>query len=518
MKYSRELKMKKIILFFTIITFLTIFFVELKDNYVNYDTEKETILKDKKESFEINCGIKINSIDVPYDKDNNIYYFSINTYSQNPRMNFKLNCNNKNFIINNQKNNSDIKFNLSGENKILIWDDNNYFETKLIFSTLPIVNIYTDNSIEPVDNYINIDFQIIDGNYMTRTKSASYNYTDMGAIKIRGGTSRWLPKKSLRVTLSEKKSLLDMRKDEDWILDALYTDVSKIRNKFVSDFWNVVNNNQKINNDLNAEFVEVFINDSYMGLYTLKEPVDQKTVNIDENGVMIKNFSYKTNYLGAVPNHDYYINNYSSINFDNKVVLNYEMSYPKDFNQYKIFFKKINESLKISNMDEALEKTVHMDNLINYNLMIIMTLSVDNLEKNIIYSLKNSNDKFLLTPWDLDLSLGATWDGGSKTHSKLIPESYNEDSYLKKISYENANLYYSKLTEKYWELRETIYNEKSINNYLNYYKKILIESKATIRDANKWYEYDVENEIEYIKTWLLKRINYLDEYFGDKNE
>lgn len=518
MKYGQELKMKKIILFFIIITFLAIFFIELKDNYVNYDAEKETVIEDKKESSEINCGIKINSIDVPYDKNNNIYYFSINSYSQNARMNFKLNCKNKNFIINNQKNTFDIKANLSGENKILIWDDNNYFETKLIFSILPIVNIYTENSTDPIDSYTNIDFQIIDGSYMTRKKSADYNYESNGAIKIRGGTSRWLPKKSLRITLNEKKTLLDMRKDEDWILDALYTDVSKIRNKFVSDFWNDINNNQTVNNDLHAEFVEMFINDSYMGLYTLKEPVDQKTVNIDEDGVIIKNIAYKSGFINANPNHDYYINNYDSINFDSKEILNYEMSYPKNYNQYKLFFKKINESLKISDMDESLDKTVYMDNLINYNLMIVMTLSVDNLGKNIIYSLNNGEDKFLLTPWDLDLSLGATFDEHPPIYSKLIPNSYNEDEYIREILYEDANIYYSKLVKRYWKLRKEIYNEESINKYLDYYKKVLNDSKATIRDSKKWYEYDVEKEIEYIRTWILKRIDYLDGYFGDKNE
>ena len=54
----------------------------------------------------------------------------------------------------------------------------------------------------------------------------------------------------------------------------------------------------------------------------------------------------------------------------------------------------------------------------------------------------------------------------------------------------------------------------TINSYLDSYKELLVNSGAASRDSERWYEYDVENEIETIREWAGRRIQFLDEYFS----
>ena len=69
-----------------------------------------------------------------------------------------------------------------------------------------------------------------------------------------------------------------MEADEDWILDSLYADSSKIRNKLSFDLWNQMNSYapNKYDNDLEMDYVDVYINNEYHGMYMLKEFFDRK--------------------------------------------------------------------------------------------------------------------------------------------------------------------------------------------------------------------------------------------------
>ena len=67
---------------------------------------------------------------------------------------------------------------------------------------------------------------------------------------IRGGSSRLNPKKSYKMTLykqnqtgagalrKNKLSFLGMRTDDEWLLYAMYSEDSKVRDKLSQDIWN----------------------------------------------------------------------------------------------------------------------------------------------------------------------------------------------------------------------------------------------------------------------------------------
>ena len=125
-------------------------------------------------------------------------------------------------------------------------------------------------------------------------------------LKVRGGTSTVFPKKQYKISLTHsdeneknKMSLLGMDADEDYILDAMWNDYSKLRTKLSFEIWNQMSSNN-VNYDkfdYDAEYVELYINQEYSGLYMLKEFIDWKMLDVnkftEENtGIVLKGNGY----------------------------------------------------------------------------------------------------------------------------------------------------------------------------------------------------------------------------------
>ena len=175
-----------------------------------------------------------------------------------------------------------------------------YFGNSQTFtsSNLPIIVITTD--IDPntnknrdiVDDYrVYANMKIIkrpDGsiNFLSdRNRSQFLNYDGKIDIEIRGSSSQALEKKPygfstlLQDNTNNNVSLLDMPKENDWILNSLAFDPSLIR-----DYLSYNLSRQMGNYATRTVYCEVVINNKYQGLYLLQEKikVDSNRVNILE--------------------------------------------------------------------------------------------------------------------------------------------------------------------------------------------------------------------------------------------
>ena len=103
-----------------------------------------------------------------------------------------------------------------------------------------------------------------------------------GGLQIRGrGNSTWdMPKKPYRLKLTDKKSLLGMPSSKDWVLLANYSDKTLLRNAAALE----LGSNIGMAWTPHTAFVEVYLNDRYVGVYLLTEniKVAKDRVNIDE--------------------------------------------------------------------------------------------------------------------------------------------------------------------------------------------------------------------------------------------
>lgn len=108
-------------------------------------------------------------------------------------------------------------------------------------------------------------------------------------VRIKGrGEATWLnyPKKPYHIEFEEKVSLFDWNKGKDYYLLANYTDKSMIKCEVAFSLARYLN----MDYTPNSEFIELFLNDEYIGLYQITEPIKQgkKRINTPENGFILE--------------------------------------------------------------------------------------------------------------------------------------------------------------------------------------------------------------------------------------
>lgn len=109
-------------------------------------------------------------------------------------------------------------------------------------------------------------------------------------IRCRGNSTFYMPKLSYRVKFESKTNLLFDYYEKDWVLLANFSDQTLIRNYLAHN----LSSDMEMEFSPAAAFVDVFINDEYMGNYMLSDQIEVSNdrVNIDEHS-----FDVDTGYL-----------------------------------------------------------------------------------------------------------------------------------------------------------------------------------------------------------------------------
>lgn len=459
-------------------------------------------------NYNLIVGVYVDEVLCSHDNNSDIYYSNINDIDG---ISFYSKYNNLKYRV----------FNIIDDlYEIYVYNDEYYYILDLVISDVPIVNIH-DLDISKYNNLSNDHFvdMFNDSEEDLKEKkmvgisisnilqnNGNTSFSSYGYMTERGASSSFFDKKSYKLKMNDRFGLQNIKDDNIWVLDALYTDSSKIRNKLSSDLWNLINDNQRINNDLSCVFVEVFIDDEYVGLYTLKEKVDKSVTRNSDNGLLMKATMHLVDdrinkfldnpnilYKGRILNFE--IKDYDSDTYDNFID-----------NMYS-FYSGVRDY-------ESIFNTYYIDNYINYKIFVALISGEDNVTSNQYHSMVDEHSKILITPWDMDLTWGLYWNLDTPLHSEFLYEKDFEYSWLDNNITKNFDeKTFSLMKKRYWELRKKIITVDTINNYLDSYEKLLIESNSTERDSKLWYEYDVEFEIERIREWAIRRIDFLDGYF-----
>ena len=114
-------------------------------------------------------------------------------------------------------------------------------------------------------------------------------------LRLRGNTSRRFPKLGYKLKLTDGAgdkrdlSLAGLRSDDDWILNPLYADTSKLREALSYWLWEQINSRGSAAAASRFAFVELRLNGEYWGLYGLQERTDRKQVGADKRrGILYK--------------------------------------------------------------------------------------------------------------------------------------------------------------------------------------------------------------------------------------
>ena len=383
------------------------------------------------------------------------------------------------------------------------------------------------------------------GNISLLSPEAAEPTNSFAKVKWRGGSTNTADKhkRNYKIkTLNEKGkkqeiSLLGMREDNNWILDAGQIDLFRLRNRIATEIWNdfatkpyYASKEPKAKSGVTGKVVEVILNNEYRGIYSLTEAMDRKELKLKKYDDKNQEFHGQ---LWKVSSWDKATFWDIDKDYDNtqETWHAFETKYPdiEDVNptDYSPLYEAID--FVANSNDEAFKKEVgdyfDIPVLIDYQLFQETLKPVDNNGKNMFWGIYDvaKSKKLTLAIWDLDASVGQFWQCSTPLHpNRVFP---NTDLGVKdgfnlyhRLSSLNVDNYNEKVANRYHELRKTYFSEENlISRYQGYYD-MLVKSGAASREETQWsedsdiggYPLNFKSEIEYIKNWIINRLNYLD--------
>ncbi len=516
--YKRK-KLKNILLYSLTVIIIGLFgYFVLWENYIEEWVVYSISGKQEKNIISV---LKVNGAELPYDQSTNTFFCPVHLdeIGKEKELHIEIIANSPaKFIIENETFYDQITIQdmVDFQHTIKLYANSSFYYNQydIQFTNLPIINI-SNESKEVDTEYIYGSVSIIDPNY--EENESEYFIKSGSKVKIRGASSALFPKKSYKIRLYEENrnknlSLLGLREDSDWILDPLYTDDSRVRTKLSYDIWNKMNQdvNEEYYATLNCQFVEIFMGNEYMGLYLLKEPIDEDTVDLKKTSLLDSGILVKGTNHDAI---DFSEDKISHIQQNTYYGL--EIKYPKNLSDNEFYWKQILSKMKdyyTQNItDEVIQNTFYLDNILNYRLFILALGAIDNYEpKNVYFSLKNldKNTRLLLTPWDLDLTFGLEWNDDILNSTKMYQNVEN----IVDLNVENSPEFAKQIKNRWKYLRENVLKEEEIEKLLEEYYEELTLAGAIQRDSHKWEEADLLVELEEIKVWCIKRFQVIDQY------
>jgi hypothetical protein len=344
-------------------------------------------------------------------------------------------------------------------------------------------------------------------------------------VELRGVTSQTYPKKTYDLEfwfdpeneISEDFQFAQMRSDDDWILDALYNEPLRLRSYFAHKLWLDIHTPSYADlaptakSGADVEYVEVFVNGSYRGIYTLSEQVDRKQLQLihfdgSARGELFKGNTWgATTFSGAPP----YSNN-------NRLWGGHEMKYPREseMTDWSNLYNFVTFVLDADNesFEDQIWNRFEKENLQHYFIFLNLLRATDNTGKNIFTARYDDGQPYFYVPWDLDGCFGTIWDGSNED----ITNGILSNGMINKVLDLNPDGFTSELAVQWFDLREGLLSTSALmEGFMNQYETFdthLIYQ----RESLAFPEFSgSQQELDYLMVWLEGRLAFLDEYFDN---
>lgn len=343
----------------------------------------------------------------------------------------------------------------------------------------------------------------------------------------RGQTTRAYPKKGYRVNLVDvtstgisrknKQSVLGMRKSDSWIFYAIYSDGTKVRDKFNTELWAGIGAEDTPYNayfGTKMKYVELVVNGEYRGLYGIFEPVDKTQLAITD-----EEYLYKRTYGRALSQELFD----SAGPDDYLTVLGMEIKGKKE-NGTSLDWKQLRQFIAITEEEDEefaqdAQQLLDLDNVADIWIYLQFLYGEDNIYKNMFFAFKKDTDgyqgyKLYLVPWDTDLTWGNVYvDSKEELYVKWAPE--NADRYLEwplldRLIELDVGGIREKIKDRWTELRSGILSEESMNEIFIECTHQVQDSGAFTRDATRWPDSRHDADYDGMKQFMKERTEFLD--------
>ena len=412
---------------------------------------------------------------------------------------------------------------LISNNKLFVLvavDDENQLYTicRLVFTGLPIITVENKNDVRDYNYPIDRD----DSEAVMRLIDTNQNFLESDIlIHTRGGSSSAFPKIGYKMNLIDADgegnnlNLLGLRKDDDWVLIPMYTDESMIRDKLTYDLWSeygAENNEYGIHNGPEAEYIELFINDRYWGLYMLVVPLDKKQLDLSDNEILCKIEDWIT------PSSAKLRRSGNKTTVESLVLKKPDNPTQETWNVVADFIELWFEMSR-EDFIETAPKIIDVDNIVDYWILLNLTKGKDNAFKNMIMTWKLNFDgtyTMLISPWDCDLSWGVMWKGENPLfweYTFYLSEEILDFELGNRMIRHNVGDIVPKLQKRWTELRGGILKEENLFQRIDTLTNYIHDTGAWSRDSSRWMSSGHSDDMnEYLKTFATAVFDHLDDY------
>ena len=334
-------------------------------------------------------------------------------------------------------------------------------------------------------------------------------------------------------------SFFGLRSDFHWRLDAGQVDFARVRNRVAKDIWAAFATApyyasyepKTPRSYVRGDFVEVFLNDEYMGIYSLNEHMDRQQLKLKpydyENKVFHgglwkpMKWTYTTIFY-SLP----------QITPNQKTWDQFYVKYPNidDVNptNFQTLYNAIDFTRNSSNATFLDSAKYYFDIPVfrDYYLFTILMQAPDNIGKNVYYACHDvmTDKRLTIAVWDLDCTQGQYWSntGTYYHHADVGPEvdfrTKLSDHQVFKRLWNLDPSFHGLATERYWELHSTIFNPDSIvSRYADYFDE-MSRCGADKREITRWSRstdlgnrvLNFNTELLYLRDWWTRHIAFLD--------
>ena len=434
------------------------------------------------------------------------------------------------------------------------------FAGNVIFksSNLPIVVINTHGKTIPDAYRIIADMGIIYNGPGKRNavNDPFNNYDGKISIELRGSSSQMFPKKQYALETEDSQgenlnvSLVGLPQENDWILNGPYSDKSLIRNVLI----------YRLARDLGhyssrTRFCELLLNGDYRGVYILMEKIkrDKHRVHISKlkpdevsGDDLTGGYIIKIDKLAGEKVDGWYsiFPPYPA----SKHRIYYQYHYPKQdkivdaqkkyIQDYIFDFEKSIFSPNFQDPVHGYYSKINLSSFVDYFILNEISRNVDGYRLSaFLYKDKNSKDSRLHAGpiWDFNIAFGnadyyhAFSPQGWQVNINHDPQFISwDDPFQVPFWWEKLmtdSVFVKQVTQRWKELRANLLSQNRIFDLIDCYVDTLNEAQMRnferwpVLGQHIWPNYFVgqtyAEEIDYLKSWISQRLQWMDEQLFD---
>lgn len=362
---------------------------------------------------------------------------------------------------------------------------------------------------------------------------------EFGDVRLKGrGNGTWTPnKKPYQIKFKEKVDLLGLGKAKKWVLLANAMDISNLRTATAFYLEEMLD----MEYGFKGEFVELYVDGEYEGLYYLTHAVEigKATVDLrDPMGVLMELDNLYWNaeeYYCRSENGDYLVMKDA---VDGVVAEESMREFMRDYNEFE-------QAVAEKNYDRVKE-LVDVESFAKYYLLSEFTVNPDAYWTSFYMYKDGVDDKIHAGPgWDFDFAFAnrvwGNWMGESfysptqtmVRKRELLPRESYEEMGLSgangEVDWHSVSLSLSQIIFNMMEMPE--FREKVSAIYQNKLSDRIEElmwrlqddvgrvAESAEKDNEKWEKGEFGDEVQMMREWIMSRYEFFeDEYSDSKGE